>query len=94
MSPETIAEGELSKVDIEAVLTKSQRPDNHGKALAANALQVGSGPSSPAQPCEPLQPPQEPPPIQDERPQHCTHACCEGQVVCVRDRAGHVRWVA
>ena len=36
MSPETIAEGELSKVDIEEVLTKSQRPDNHGKALAAN----------------------------------------------------------
>ena len=36
MSPETIAEGELSKVDIEQVLTKSQRPDNHGKALAAN----------------------------------------------------------
>ena len=36
MSPETIAEGEVSKVDIEAVLTKSQRPDNLGKALAAN----------------------------------------------------------
>jgi len=36
MSPETIAEGEVSKVDIEQVLTKSQRPDNHGKALAAN----------------------------------------------------------
>jgi DNA polymerase elongation subunit (family B) len=36
MSPETIAEGELSKVDIEEVLTKSQRPDNRGKALAAN----------------------------------------------------------
>jgi len=36
MSPETIAEGEVTKVDIEAVLTHSQKLDNKGKALAAN----------------------------------------------------------
>ena len=36
MSPETIADGEVTKVDIEAVLTKSQNIDNKGKALAAN----------------------------------------------------------
>ena len=36
MSPETIAEGEVTKVDIEAVLTNSQKLDNKGKALAAN----------------------------------------------------------
>ncbi len=36
MSPETIADGELGNVDIEQVLTKSQRPNNKGKALAAN----------------------------------------------------------
>jgi len=36
MSPETIADGEIGNVDIEQVLTKSQRPNNKGKALAAN----------------------------------------------------------
>ena len=36
MSPETIADGEITEVDIESVLTKSQKPDNKGKALAAN----------------------------------------------------------
>ena len=36
MSPETIADGEVTQFDIEAVLTKSQMPDNKGKALAAN----------------------------------------------------------
>lgn len=36
MSPETIAEGEVTNVDIEQILTKSQRPNNRGKALAAN----------------------------------------------------------
>ena len=35
MSPETIAEGEVTKVDIEAVLTQSQRLNNKGKALSA-----------------------------------------------------------
>ena len=36
MSPETIANGEITQFDIEGVLTKSSRPDNKGKALAAN----------------------------------------------------------
>ena len=36
MSPETIAEGEVTKVDIEAVLTQSQRLNNKGKALSAS----------------------------------------------------------
>jgi DNA polymerase elongation subunit (family B) len=36
MSPETISEGEITQFDIENVLTKSVRPDNRGKALAAN----------------------------------------------------------
>jgi len=36
MSPETIADGEITNVDIEQILTKSQRPNNKGKALAAN----------------------------------------------------------
>ena len=36
MSPETIADGEYGAIDIEQVLTKSQRPNNKGKALAAN----------------------------------------------------------
>ncbi len=36
MSPETIASGEITQFDIEDVLTKSSRPDNRGKALAAN----------------------------------------------------------
>ena len=36
MSPETIANGEITQFDIENVLTKSSRPDNKGKALAAN----------------------------------------------------------
>ena len=36
MSPETIANGEITQFDIENVLTKSTRPDNRGKALAAN----------------------------------------------------------
>jgi DNA polymerase elongation subunit (family B) len=36
MSPETIANGEITQFDIENVLTKSVRPDNRGKALAAN----------------------------------------------------------
>lgn len=36
MSPETIANGEITQFDIENVLTKSARPDNRGKALAAN----------------------------------------------------------
>ena len=36
MSPETIANGEITQFDIENVLTKSSRPDNRGKALAAN----------------------------------------------------------
>ena len=36
MSPETIADGEIGNIDIEQVLTKSQRPNNKGKALAAN----------------------------------------------------------
>ena len=36
MSPETIAEGEVTKVDIEAVLTGSQRLNNNGKALSAS----------------------------------------------------------
>ena len=36
MSPETIANGEITSFDIENVLTKSERPNNNGKALAAN----------------------------------------------------------
>lgn len=36
MSPETIANGEITQFDIENVLTQSSRPDNRGKALAAN----------------------------------------------------------
>ena len=36
MSPETIAEGEVTKVDIEAVLTGSQTLNNNGKALSAS----------------------------------------------------------
>ena len=36
MSPETIANGEITQFDIENVLSKSVRPDNRGKALAAN----------------------------------------------------------
>ena len=36
MSPETIADGEITNVDIEQILTRSQRPNNKGKALAAN----------------------------------------------------------
>ena len=36
MSPETIADGEVTNVDIEAVLTKSQKLNNNNKALAAN----------------------------------------------------------
>ena len=36
MSPETIAEGEVTKVDIEAVLTQSQTLNNNGKALSAS----------------------------------------------------------
>ena len=36
MSPETIANGEITQFDIENVLTKSTRPDNRNKALAAN----------------------------------------------------------
>lgn len=36
MSPETIAEGEVTKVDIEAVLTNSQKLNNNGKALSAS----------------------------------------------------------
>lgn len=36
MSPETIANGEITNFDLEGVLTKSSRPDNKGKALAAN----------------------------------------------------------
>ena len=36
MSPETIANGEITQFDIESVLSKSTRPDNRGKALAAN----------------------------------------------------------
>ena len=36
MSPETIAEGEVTKVDIEAVLTDSQALNNNGKALSAS----------------------------------------------------------
>ena len=36
MSPETIADGEITQFDIENVLTKSSQPDNRGKALAAN----------------------------------------------------------
>ena len=36
MSPETIASGEITQFDIESVLSKSTRPDNRGKALAAN----------------------------------------------------------
>tara|TARA_B110000858_G_scaffold128832_1_gene146529 strand:- start:258 stop:2786 length:2529 start_codon:yes stop_codon:yes gene_type:complete len=36
MSPETIANGEVTQFDIESVLTKTARPDNRDKALAAN----------------------------------------------------------
>lgn len=36
MSPETIANGEITQFDIEDVLAKASRPDNRGKALAAN----------------------------------------------------------
>ena len=36
MSPETIANGEVTQFDIEGVLTKTARPDNRDKALAAN----------------------------------------------------------
>ena len=36
MSPETIANGEITQFDIEDVLAKGSRPDKHGKALAAN----------------------------------------------------------
>jgi DNA polymerase elongation subunit (family B) len=36
MSPETIANGEITQFDIEDVLTKASRPDSRGKALAAN----------------------------------------------------------
>ena len=36
MSPETIANGEITQFDIESVLTKTSRPDNRDKALAAN----------------------------------------------------------
>ena len=36
MSPETIANGEITSFDIENVLTKSERPNNNSKALAAN----------------------------------------------------------
>ena len=36
MSPETIANGQITNFNIEDVLTKSQKPDNLGKALAAN----------------------------------------------------------
>ena len=36
MSPETIAEGEITKFDIEGMLSGSYHPDKKGKALAAN----------------------------------------------------------
>ena len=36
MSPETIANGEVTQFDIDSVLTKTARPDNRDKALAAN----------------------------------------------------------
>ena len=36
MSPETIANGEITQFDIEDVLAKASRPDSRGKALAAN----------------------------------------------------------
>lgn len=36
MSPETIANGEITQFNIDNVLNKSVRPDNRGKALAAN----------------------------------------------------------
>ena len=36
MSPETIANGEITQFDIEDVLAKASRPDNRDKALAAN----------------------------------------------------------
>ena len=36
MSPETIANGEITQFDIEDVLAKGSRPDKRGKALAAN----------------------------------------------------------
>ena len=36
MSPETIVDGEITQFDIEGVLTRSSKPDNRGKALAAN----------------------------------------------------------
>lgn len=36
MSPETIADGEVTKVDIEEVLTDSQTLNNNGKALSAS----------------------------------------------------------
>ena len=42
MSPETIANGEVTNFDIEEVLTKSVRPDNRGKALAANGQYVNT----------------------------------------------------
>ena len=36
MSPETIANGEITQFDIEDVLARGSRPDKRGKALAAN----------------------------------------------------------
>ena len=36
MSPETIAEGEITNFDLEGMLAGSYKPDNKGKALAAN----------------------------------------------------------